>query len=82
MPPCAIVSKSMNMIGWFEQKMSDEAKLAADRKCWSGWLDKYISRLEGELSGDVQTLNTQRVQIMLENNPRCVLDFNLSSTHV
>ncbi|XP_067931753.1 protein adenylyltransferase SelO, mitochondrial-like [Watersipora subatra] len=55
------------------KKMSADGKAAADRKCWSDWLDKYIQRLQQEQGEDVKAWSSRRKEIMEQHNPSIVL---------
>ena len=50
--------------------MTNESKRKSDEKAWQAFLDIYIDRLKKEVDGDADKLNTERVRIMKQNNPR------------
>ena len=52
--------------------MTNESKRKSDEKLWRQFLEIYIERLQKEVDGDAETLDTTRRRIMKQNNPRCV----------
>ncbi len=52
------------------QKMTNESKRKNDEKAWHAFLEIYIERLKKEVDGDANKLNTERIRIMKQNNPR------------
>ena len=52
------------------QKMTNESKRKDDEKAWRSFLAIYIERLKKETTSDANKLNTERVRIMKQNNPR------------
>ncbi|RWS17722.1 selenoprotein O-like isoform X2 [Dinothrombium tinctorium] len=61
------------------KKMDQKSKEAENESIWSEWLQKYVKRLEydvSEISGDTDSLQShqkERVKEMNSNNPRFVL---------
>lgn len=55
------------------EKMTNESKRKSDEKLWRQFLEIYIERLQKEVDGDAETLDTNRRKIMSQNNPRIVL---------
>ncbi|CAF1531795.1 unnamed protein product [Adineta ricciae] len=54
--------------------MTNESKRKDDEKAWRKFLDMYIERLKKELDeDDIEKLNSERIKIMKQNNPRMVL---------
>jgi hypothetical protein len=50
--------------------MTNESKRKNDEKAWHAFLEIYIERLKKEVDGDANKLNTERIRIMKQNNPR------------
>jgi len=55
------------------ETMTNESKRKTDEKAWRTFVEMYIERLKKEVNGDEDKLNTERIRIMKENNPRMVL---------
>lgn len=57
--------------------MTNESKRKDDEKAWRQFLDMYVERLKKEQDeGDIEKLNSERIKIMKQNNPRYVIEWN------
>lgn len=55
--------------------MTNESKRKDDEKAWRQFLDMYVERLKKEQDeGDIEKLNSERIKIMKQNNPRYVIE--------
>ncbi|KAH3825976.1 hypothetical protein DPMN_127865 [Dreissena polymorpha] len=76
-PRFAAISQELERMEKMEllESLTDESKLTDDRKSWEEWFTKYTDRLRLEEEGcsDLDLLNSERVKVMNQTNPKYIL---------